>query len=286
MSNIDAGAYGLKHDGMRELCASVRLRPVWFAAMVLSAAVLQGQDSHVIISPGAATLLVGESKSFRLVDENGRFQHDVLWTVSDPAAFQVQDGDELTITAKQTGDFRITARGARPADASAEATVKVMEGDQLPVGTVRWSAGATPGCKTVKIVPAMPTANGPDLFEQSQCADGQYIAAYTAEGIQMWRRKLGNGDIPVAAGAIPVAGGAKPPVASRLDLSSKSICDLVLVGADQAKIRALLGQRNLSFREGAPSERVWIVEQSGTQCKLWFDAKLLLTKKLKVFVTE
>lgn len=279
MSNIDAGAYGFKHGGMTELGASVRLRPVWFAAMVLSAAVLRGQGSDVIISPGAATLLVGESKSFRLVDGNGRFQHDVSWTISDPGAFQVEAGDELTITAQQVGDFRITARGARPADASAEATVKVMEGNQLPAGTVRWSTATIPGCKTVNIVSAVPTANGPDLFEQSQCADGQYVAAYTAEGIQMWRRKVGDSNIPVAA-------GAKPPVASRLDLSSKSICDLVLVGADQAKIRDLLGQRNLSFRLGVPSERVWIVEQSGAQCKLWFDEKLLLTKKLKVFVTE
>jgi hypothetical protein len=205
-------------------------------------------------------------------------RRNVSWTISDPDAFQVDESDELVITARRSGDFRISARSA---DGSAEATAKVMEGTTLPVGTVKWSAGTIRGCKTTKIMPAVPTANGPDVFEQSQCEDGEYIAAYTADGILLWRRKAGDPGVPKVAEITKNA-----VVAGRLNLRSTSICDSVLVGTDQQKIRDLLNQHQLSFTEGSPSERLWVIEQSNLQCKLWFDENSVLAKKRKIFVSE
>lgn len=248
------------------------------AVFLLWAVTLPGQtSSHLIITPDKATLLIGESRSFRLVDQNGHMQRNVSWTISSPDAFQADEGDELNITAKKAGDFSI---GARSGDRSARAAVKVLEGGTMPVGTVKWSAGTIPGCKTTKIIPAVPSANGPDVYEQSQCEDGQYVAAYTADGIQMWRRKVGNSVVPAAENSNPAV------AAARLNLRSAYICDSVLVGTDQQKIRDLLHQHNLSFSEGASSERVWVVDESNVQCKLWFDDKSVLTKKRKIFVTE
>ena len=247
------------------------------AVLLLWAVTLPGQSSFVIITPDKVTLTIGESKTFRLVDQDGRPQRNVSWTISDPGAFQTDERDELNITAKQAGDFRISARsGDRPA----KATVKVLAGATLPLGTVKWSAGTIPGCKTTKLMPAVPSANGPDIYEESQCSDGQYVAAYTADGIQMWRRKVGNSVALAAENSTPAV------AASRLSLQSAYICDSVLVGTDQQKIRDLLHQHNLSFSEGATSERVWIVDESNVQCKLWFDDKSVLTRKRKTFVTE
>jgi hypothetical protein len=32
--------------------------------------------------------------------------------------------------------------------------------------------------------------------------------------------------------------------------------------------------------------RAWIVDESNTQCKLWFDDKLILSRKRKMLVSE
>jgi hypothetical protein len=247
---------------------------------LLWAVALPGQSSSfAVITPAKATLLIGDSRSFRLVDQNGHMQRDVSWSISDPGSFQVDQGDELSITAKQAGDFRISARSG---DLSAEAAVTVMEGDKLPVGTKIWSSGTAPGCKSTKLTQAMPSAGGPDMYEQSQCADGDYITALTADGIQLWRRRIGAPSAPPAA----AADSKNAVAAARLNLRSTSICDSVVAGTDQQKIRELLHERNLSFSEGAPGERAWVVEEPNTQCKLWFDDRSVLTRKRKVFVAE
>lgn len=263
---------------MKRVASFLMPRVLCFVVLIAWAAALPGQNSSfVVITPKSVTLLVGDSRPFRLVDQNGQLQRNVTWTVSDPDALQANGGDELTITAKQAGDFRISAQSK---NGSAEATVKVMEG-KMPVGTAIWSSGTVPGCKSVQLVQAMPSANGPDMYETSHCADGDYVTALTSDGMQLWRRRLGG---TVAASALPDS--KTTAEASRINLASTSICDSVLVGTDQQKIRDLLRQRNLSFSQGASDERVWIVEESNKRCELTFDDKSVLTKKRKIFVTE
>jgi hypothetical protein len=170
---------------------------------------------------------------------------------------------------------------AEPYYATAEATIKVTDGPLAP-GTVKWSAG-NKGCKTTKIIPAVPTANGPEIYEQSVCEDGEYIAAYTSSGVQLSRRKLSDRGTPVDGGG---SGGNNYEVAgTRLDSGATSICDSVSVGTEQQKIRELLAQRNLSFHEESPGG-AWMIEESNRKCRMWFDEKAILVKKQKVYVTE
>ena len=245
----------------------------------LWAVALFGQASSTyLITPDKTTMLIGESRPFRMVDQNGHAQHKVAWTISDADAFQSIDGDELWLIPKRAGDFRLTARTDF---ATAEATVKVMEGPALPAGTVKWSSGKMKGCKTTKIIPAVPRPNGPDIFEQSSCEDGEYVAAYTANGIQLWRRKITDSGAPAGPG-----GNNYEVVGSRLEPHSPSVCDSVSVGTDQQNIRDLLTEHNLSFREEPTGGRAWLVEESNTQCRLWFDEKSVLVKKRKVFVAQ
>jgi hypothetical protein len=241
-------------------------------------------SSFVAITPQSATLFAGESRSFRLVDQNGQMQRNVTWTISDPDALQAKAGDELTVTAKLAGNFRVSARSENGA---AEATVEVVEG-QIPVGTAIWTTPTAPGCKSVKLDQAMPSANGPDLYDTSHCPDGDYVTAMTSDGKVLWRRKLGGAIAASAAtrAVAPASLDGKPAAAGRINVASTSICDSVSVGTDERKIRDLLHQRNLSFSEGSSGERMWIVEESNRQCKLWFDDKLVLMKKRKIFVTD
>ena len=247
--------------------------------LLLWAAALFGQVPNTyLITPEKTTMLIGESRPFRMVDQSGHSQHKVTWTLSDADAFQSAEGDEIRLTPKRAGDFRLTARTDF---ATAEATVKVMEGESLPVGTVKWSAGKMKGCKTTKIIPAVPSPNGPDIFEQSSCEDGDYVAAYAASGVLLWRRKITDNGAPARPG-----GNDYEVVGNRLESHPASICDLVSAGMDQQKVRNLLTQHNPSFREEPSGGRVWLVEESNTQCRMWFDEKSVLGKKRKVLVVE
>jgi len=250
-------------------------------ALLLWAGPLFGQmPNSYQITPDKTTMLVGETRRFRMVDQNGQAQHKVTWTISDASAFQSVEGDELQLYAKQSGEFRLSARTDF---ATAEGTVKVAEGSALPAGTVKWASGAKNGCKTTRIIPAVQVPNGPAMFQQSICEDGEYVAAYTADGVQLWRRKISNNGAPVEPGS---GGNSYESPGKPMEAHATSVCDSVAVGTEQEKIRDLLGQRNLTFHEQPGRGRVWLVEESGTQCKLTFDEKLVLVKKQKVFVVE
>jgi hypothetical protein len=240
-------------------------------------------SNFVSISPEKVTMLVGETRSFRLVDQNGRMQTDVSWSVSDSAALDVQQGVEVTITAKQAGDFHLDAMGS---NGSATATVTVKEGDSLPVGTVKWSAGKIEGCKSTKIIPAVPSANGPDIYEMSQCEDGQYVAAYKEDGILMWRRKMNNSGQPFVPDVAAPNAGPGASSAARLNVRSGSVCDAVSVGTEQDKIRKILDDRHAAFSANSKGDNSWTIEESNTECTLWFDDKLVLTKKRKTFQAQ
>lgn len=250
-----------------------------FSVLLWTNGLLAQSTPFLTITPRSVTMLVGDSQPFRLVHQDGHMQRNVTWTVFDRDAFQAQDGDELVLTPKRAGDFRIDARTG---DGGAEATVKVVEAASLPIGTAKWSAPTAEGCKTTKIMPAVPSPNGPDVFEMSQCQDGEYVQAYTAEGIQLWRRKISDSrsaTVAVTPAQIPIA-------TTRLNLQASSICDLVSPGTQQDEIQRLLEQRNLSFVDNAPTGRLWVVEERNAECKLWFDDKSVLTKKRKTLVSE
>jgi hypothetical protein len=228
------------------------------------------------ITPDKTTMAIGESRSFRMVDENGQAQHKVKWTLSDVDAFEETEGDELHLYARRTGEFRLTARTDF---ATAEASVKVVEEKDLTPETMRWRSGKKEGCATTKLWPARPNAIGVYAYQQSQCEDGVYLAAYTSDGVQLWRRKIS--DSPSQTGSNDYEGEGQ-----HLGARPASICDAAQVGTEQQKIRAMLTGQHLSFREQPGAEHVWLVEQSKTQCRLQFDDKLMLVKKKKVFVVE
>jgi hypothetical protein len=59
-----------------------------------------GPNSYQI-TPDKTTMLIGESRSFRMVDQNGQAQHKVTWTISDAGAFASTEGDEVQLVPKR-----------------------------------------------------------------------------------------------------------------------------------------------------------------------------------------
>jgi hypothetical protein len=229
-------------------------------------------------------MVVGDSQPFRLVDQDGRTQHNVSWSVSDPDALQPFNGDEFMVIAKKPGDFYVRAHSTT---GNSEATIKVVKGNSIPYGAAKWTGPQPEGCKVQRITPAVPSASGVDVFATVECRDGQYLEAYRADGIQVWRKKLsGNSGPSPGPGAVPTGPAIQNPTApNRLNATTTSICDVISLGTPQENIRELLDRHGLSF-QNAPQDRAWSVEESGTRCKLWFDDSSVLTKKRKVIVSE
>jgi hypothetical protein len=229
----------------------------------------------VTVSPASATMMVGESRPFRAVDGDGRFLHNVQWTVSQSGIADVSSGDEVEVTAHQVGKVTLTAHAST---GFADAHIEVVGGSTLPQGTIKWSSGDLPGCHSTKIVPAVPSANGPDVFEESQCADGIYVRAYTADGVLLWRRKIGSNP------GMPAKSVESAIAANPLNTRAGSICDSVSVGMKEEAVRELLKARNLTVP--TTGQKTWAIEEDGAQCKLWFDASSDVVKKRKTLTAE
>jgi predicted lipoprotein with Yx(FWY)xxD motif len=201
------------------------LSGIFCTLLILSAAPLSGQspDSYRI-TPNMVTMRVGDQRNFRMVDQNGRVQQNVTWTLSDAGAFESTQGGELNLLAKQAGHFRPTAQTDF---AVAEGEVNVVEESTLAHGTVQWASRAIPGCTNVKIISAAHVAGGPDFFQQTRCADGEYVAAYRSDGVQLWRRKISNNGLDLLSNP---GGSSYAMVGNWLNPQSVSICDAVSVG--------------------------------------------------------
>ena len=251
-------------------------RLAWLCLFGMAPAVF-GQSTGVLrITPSAATLQAGESHSFRAVDAQGRMQHHVTWTVSAPDIAEISSEDETTLTAKAPGTVTLTARVAGEL---AESRIEVRDQGPLPAGTVMWSSGGPEGCHPIQIVQAVPTADGPDIYETSQCPDGSYVRALTADGVEMWRRRMGD-----HGPAQPPDSRAPAVKTNALNTRSVSICDTVTVGMSQDQITALLTARKTPYTKNA--QQSWLVEETGNQCRLWFNEKGVLSQKRKVLTTE
>jgi hypothetical protein len=249
-------------------------------AGLLCCRALFAQD--VLVSPAVATLKVGESRSFRVTDKNGHRLQGVQWTASEPAVLELLAGDEVEVTAKQSGKCTLTAHAG---EGSGEAQVEVVDGATMKPGTILWTAPAQPGCQSIQIVQAVPTADGPDLYQTSACPDGTYVTALTSDGMLLWRRKLG------AEKNAPSAFQAKAPASSAasgpapLNTHAASICDAVAVGTKKDTVKDLLTARALS-RAPESSDNLWVMEEDSAQCRLWFDSDARVSKKRKILVAE
>jgi len=97
------------------------------------------------ITPTEASMLVGESRGFTLFDTDGhKLTAAADWSISNSSYAELTKGSEPTVTAKSEGTFQLVARVD---SRTAEATVKVYPGSQLPIGTVRWSVAPVPCSK-------------------------------------------------------------------------------------------------------------------------------------------
>jgi hypothetical protein len=170
-----------------------------------SAQVPNAPDGTFFVSPALATMLIGSSQPFCAFDIEGKtLTAATEWSLSEAQFGDLSTSGTPQIVAKAAGTFRVRARLGTH---YAEANVTVLSGSTLPQGTKRWSAPEIPGYTIKEVVPAVPSANGPDVFVNEVNNEGNsLVRAFTSEGIQLWM-------VPVKGGiskVIPTFGSNYP----------------------------------------------------------------------------
>jgi hypothetical protein len=256
---------------------------VWVLATSMMAEPAVAQDAPaLLVVPSKATLVVGETRTFRAVGKDGRTQHNVHWNVSpEHAAKLTTNADEATINAVEPSTA-MTLTAQADGDSS-EANIEILSASKLPTGTVIWSVSPLPGCKSEKIIQAVPSANGPDLYSQETCPQGTVIRALTADGREIWRRGLGD-----AAASFPSSSKTTEAatVGEHLNLSVHSVCDDVSAGIAKDAVAKLVLGRELQLAQKERASDSWVIEEHGFRCDVFFDKAGTVAKKKRTIITE
>jgi len=144
------------------------------------------------ITPGGATLLVGDTQQFTAVDENDHRRTDATWTVSDTTIATITTASSPVLTAIAVGQVTLTANVG---SASAQVQINALSGSLLPSGTVRWVAPSFPGFAVDSVIQAEPVDGAPDLYSLEVDRDNYQviIRALTADGQQLWVASVESG---------------------------------------------------------------------------------------------
>jgi len=264
----------------------VWLKQFAFAALIVAIALGAAGSAQQIpalsISPGKATMMPGETRTFRAVGKDGRMRHQVRWSISpERAAKLTMDGDEAVVQAEEAGTVMLTAYAEGD---SAQAAVDILSGRTPPTGTLIWSVPSLPGCTTKKMTQAVPSATGPDLYDEEECPQGNFVRALTADGREMWRRQItGSGGV-LESGPI-----AKPQTDTgrHLNLRAASVCDGVSPGMTKDAVAQVVNAHNLHVEPRQRQGDHWDFEEEGSRCTISFDGNSgAVVKKRKTVIIE
>lgn len=273
---------------------------VALSTILLSLCVVAQAPATLTVSPNKATMLVGETRTFRAVGKDGRIRPNVRWEISPTYAAAVTiNGDEVTVTAREASPSVMLTASVE--GDSADASIEIRgQGDMKP-GTTLWSVAPTPGCKVAQMIQAVPSANGPDLYVQETCHDGTMLRALTSDGRELWRKMLAGKSVGAAVptsngpyvGFIP-NGATSPvptktaePVGAHINSHASSMCDAVSAGMTRDDALKAATDHNVKLDEKQRQRDTWLIEEQGSNCTISFDAKTgNVVKKKKTIVTD
>ena len=259
------------------------------------------------ISPDKATMLVGETHTFRAVGKDGRMRHNVRWGISPEHAAEIRVNGEEAVVAAREASTGVLLTAFAEGD-SADASIEIRSAGDMAAGTILWKVSPTPGCKAAQMTQAVPSANGPDLYVQESCPQGMMIRALTADGRELWRRSMGGSQAP-ASGAGPIekgpyigimpngvsssmpasktSGKTDEPAGEHIRLQVASVCDAISVGMAREDAFKTVAERKIGFDARQRSSDTWTIEEDGFRCTISFDGKTAaVVKKKKTVVTD
>ncbi len=145
--------------------------------------------TSIQVTPNPVTVVVGNTQSFTAIDQGGTRRPDATWSVNDTSIATLASDGSGTITAVAAGTVTVTATVG---STSGQSTVTVVSGS-LTAGTALWTAPSVSGFTTQKIIQAVPTANGPDLYSIDEDSSGDLLVrAFRSDGEQLWQNEVTN----------------------------------------------------------------------------------------------
>ena len=259
----------------------VRLLALLAVSMVAGLVLAQDPPSLLVV-PSKATMLEGDTRTFRAVGKDGRMRHNIQWSISpESAATLTINGDEATVKAmEQSSTVVLTAHASGD---SSEAIIEIRSGAALSTGTSIWSVTNLPGCKSVKMTQAVPSASGPDLYVEESCPQGTFIRAMTADGRELWRRRMGD---PARTPPASLKATEQAQLDEHLNLRGHSLCDAVSPGMTKEIVSKLAKNNNLRLAEKEQQGDSWVFEEQGFRCDILFDKAGAVMKKKKTIITD
>jgi hypothetical protein len=169
----------------------------------------------LLVTPSAATLLVGEPAAFSAIDDSGRPLTDVHWSLDPPLAELHVENGEITLGPKQPGHYVLTATAANQ---SATATIAIVADAKLPAGTVRWSLQPLPGYETLFVRQSVPGPSEVAFYsvEWSKSANA-VVRALQISGQQLWATQLSSSVSPLTLHSVIPAVGEMTLNQQRID---------------------------------------------------------------------
>ena len=135
-------------------------------------------------------MLVGDTRTFRAVGKDGRKQHNITWDVSPEHDVTLTTADDEA-TLQATEPSATVVLTARAGGDSSEASIEIRSGSTMAAGTALWSVTNCPAARPLKCRKQCQLRR-PDLYVEEACPDGSYVRAMTADGREIWRRRLGD----------------------------------------------------------------------------------------------
>lgn len=154
------------------------------ASSTINVTVSMPAPTSLTVSPANPNMVIGGTQAFTAIDQTGTSRPDATWSVSDTTIASFSGSSPNALVGNAAGTVTVTATVG---SVTGQTTVTVLAGS-LAVGTVLWSAPALSGYTAQQIVQAVPTANGPDLYEIDSGPNGDtLVRAFKSDGEQLWQ---------------------------------------------------------------------------------------------------
>ncbi len=145
---------------------------------------LSAQDTGWLISPTNLSIAQGDDRILQLLDDSAQELQGAQWSINDPNLADVrEENGRLILHSKNSGTVIVTAvlRGERRTR-----DVVIWPADKTPPpGTVNWSGH--PIGRQLDDIPAVPTADGPNMLTLEQTPWGEtYLRGVAEDRIQIW----------------------------------------------------------------------------------------------------
>jgi outer membrane protein assembly factor BamB len=128
--------------------------------------------------------MVDSERPLQVLDDRAQELHGAVWSVDNPDLAEIQEVDgRAVLHSKAVGTVRVSASLGN--ETRYRDIMIWPETQPLPAGTTNW--GTDPIGRDIGDLPAVPTADGPNIYSVEQTPDGStYLRAFEDNGIQDW----------------------------------------------------------------------------------------------------